>query len=189
MQSQKRMKSFLESFLGCRRLLIRMVGRIVRPEEIEDIVQEAFVLSYAASRTQELRNPEAFMMRVARNIALDHVGKADRRLNCSLDDIAETDLVADIDTELSCQSQERFLEFCRAVSALPISCRRVFILKKVYGLSLGEISTHLGISSSTAEKHVAKGLAIVVEHMIKSGHAAGNGPLHQQKPKQAGGSE
>ncbi len=51
-----------------------MVGRIVRPEEIEDIVQEAFVTSYAASRTQEIRNPQAFMMRVARNLALEPAG-------------------------------------------------------------------------------------------------------------------
>jgi len=129
------------------------------------------------------------MMRVARNIALDHIGKAERRLNCSLEDIDETDLISDMNTEMSCQSEERFLEFCRAVSALPISCRRVFILKKVYGLSLCEISDHLGISSSTAEKHVAKGLSVVVEHMIKSGHSAGNKPIRQQNQKEAGGGE
>ncbi|MES2623641.1 MAG: sigma-70 family RNA polymerase sigma factor [Pseudomonadota bacterium] len=176
------MKNFLESFLGCRRLLARMVGRIVRPEEIEDIVQEAFVMSYAASRTQEIHNPQAFMMRVARNIAMDHVGKAEHKLNCSLEDIDETDLVSDMDTEISCQSQEKFLEFCRAVSDLPTSCRRVFILKKVYGLSLQEISTHLGISVSTAEKHVAKGLSIVMEHMVRSGHTAGKSvPLRKKE--------
>jgi RNA polymerase sigma factor (sigma-70 family) len=176
------MTNFLESFLDCRRLIARMVGRIVRPEEIEDIVQEAFVTSYAASRTQEIRNPQAFMMRVARNLAFDHVGRAERKLNCSLDDIDELELVSDLDTELSCQSEEKFLEFCRAVSHLPTSCRRVFILKKVYGLSLIEISKHLGISTSTAEKHVAKGLSIVMEHMIRTGHSTGITVIRPRSP-------
>ena len=164
------MKSLLESFLASRRRLARLVGRIVRPDEIEDIVQETFVLSYAASRSQDIRNPEAFMMRVARNIALKHVDKAVRKLSCSFEDVSELDLISDMDTELHCQSQERFLEFCRAVSTLPIACRRVFIMKKIYGLKLDEISKHLGISTSTVEKHVAKGLAVVCEHMMKNGH-------------------
>lgn len=166
------MTSLTDSFLSCRWRLAKMVGRIVRPDEIEDIVQEAFVMSYAASRNQEIRNPKAFMMRVARNIALDHVGKAERKLNCSLEDIDEAAMPEGLDTELRCQSDERFLEFCRAVSALPTSCRRVFVLKKVYGLSLNEIGDYLGISTSTVEKHVAKGLSIVVEHMLKKGHSA-----------------
>lgn len=173
--SEEAMKSLLDSFLGCKWHLSRMVGRIVRPEEIEDIVQETFVQSYAASRTQEIRNPQAFMMRIARNIALDHVGKAEQRFNCSFEQLDETLFHSPADTELDYQSEEAFLEFCRAVATLPIACRRVFILKKVYGLSFGEIADYLGISVSTAEKHVAKGLFVVLEHLRRSGHAASAG--------------
>jgi RNA polymerase sigma-70 factor (ECF subfamily) len=165
------MNTLLECYLGCRRRLTRMVGRIVRPEEIEDIVQEAFITSYAAARTQDIRDPQAFMMRVARNLALDHVGRAEHRLNCSLEELSERELLRDDDTALHCQSQERFLAFCRAVATLPLCCRRVFILKKVYGLSLNEIGEHLDLSVSTVEKHVAKGLALVMAQMMKQGHA------------------
>lgn len=167
-RTSKSMDSLLETFLTSRRRLARLVGRFVRPDEIEDIVQETFVLSYAASRTQKLRNPQAFMMRVAHNIALKHVDRAERKLSCSIDDVDELDMISDLDTELHHQTQERFLEFCRAVSELPLVCRRVFILKKVYGLSLDEIATYVGISTSTVEKHVAKGLTIVTEHMLKA---------------------
>ena len=41
---------------------------------------------------------------------------------------------------------------------LPPLCRRVFVLRKVYRLSHDEISEVLGVSHSTIEKHVAKGL-------------------------------
>ena len=164
------MNTLLECYLGCRRRLSKLVGRIVRPEEIEDIVQEAFVTSYAASRHQDIRDPQAFMMRVARNLALDQVGRADRRLNCSIEDIEEADLPITGSTEQQYQSEERFLGFCRAVATLPISCRRVFILKKVYGLSLAEIADQLGLSVSTVEKHVAKGLVQVMAEMQSQGH-------------------
>jgi len=59
--------------------------------------------------------------------------------------------------ESEVDSQERFLHFCRAVRALPLQCRRAFILKKVYGLSQREIAAYLEISESTVEKHVARG--------------------------------
>jgi RNA polymerase sigma-70 factor (ECF subfamily) len=164
--------SLLDSFLRYKKNLSRVVGRIVRPEEIEDIVQETFVLSFVASRDRQLRNPQAFMVRVAKNIALDHIKRAENRLNCSLDDLDTNELLAAYADmpEVRCQSEERFLAFCRAVAELPVSCRRVFILKKVYGLSLVEISGRLGISQSTVEKHVAKGMFMVIEYMLQRGH-------------------
>ncbi len=166
------MGSLLDSFLSCKAMLSRVVGRMVRPDEIEDIVQETFVLSYAACRTQHIDNPKAFMLRVARNIALDQLKKADRRLNCSLEDLDEDELLSQLEfTELRYQSEERFLAFCRAVATLPVNCRRSFILKKVYGLSLSEISEHLDISKSTVEKQIAKGMLMVVKYMKKHGMA------------------
>lgn len=169
--SEEAVKALLDSFLNCRRHLARMVGSIVRPEEIEDIVQETFVQSYAASRRQEIRNPQAFMMCVARNIALDHVGRAEHKLGCSLEHVDEADLASHFDTELDYQSEEIFLEFCRAVAGLPIACRRVFILSKIYGLSMAEVGERLGISVSTVEKHIARGLFVVLEHMHRKGYA------------------
>jgi RNA polymerase sigma-70 factor (ECF subfamily) len=52
----------------------------------------------------------------------------------------------------------RFESFCAAVDRLPPLCRRVFVLRKVYRLSHDEIAEVLGVSHSTIEKHVAKGL-------------------------------
>ncbi|MGH8200295.1 MAG: RNA polymerase sigma factor [Steroidobacteraceae bacterium] len=44
------------------------------------------------------------------------------------------------------------------MDSLPPLCRRVFVLRKVYQLSHAEIAQVLGVSHSTIEKHVAKGL-------------------------------
>ena len=166
------MKSWLESFLGNRPLLFKIIGRIVRPDDIEDIVQETFLHSFAASRKQQINNPRAFMVKIARNIALNHVGRADQRLNVSIyDDSLDSEfegLTPNMETQY--QSTETFLVFCRAVAEMPTSCRRVFILKKVYGLSQREIADYLDISQSTVEKHVARGLFLASEYMADRGY-------------------
>jgi RNA polymerase sigma-70 factor (ECF subfamily) len=162
--------SWLGEFLAYRPLLFRVIGRIVRPDDIEDIVQETFVHSYAAARNQKIHNPRAFMVTTARNIALNYIKSADKRLRCSIEDVDENAIATTEDwVEEHYQSGERFLVFCRAVAELPLQCRRVFILKKVYGLSQKEIADYLGISASTVENHIWKGMAMTVRYMHAKG--------------------
>lgn len=161
----------LETFLAHRKALFRMIGRIVRPNEIEDIVQETFIHSYAAARNQKIHNPQAFMFRTARNLALNCVNRAAERLNTSIEELDEFDFASDTDLlERQHHSEEMFHNFCRAVSSLPVHCRRVFILKKVYGLSQKEIASFLGIASSTVEKHIARGMTVTAEYLEAAGY-------------------
>lgn len=165
-------KPWLESFLGNKPLLCRIVGRIVRPDDIEDIVQETFLHSFAASNRQQIDNPRAFMVKTARNLALNHIGRAEQRLNQSIEELVGLDgefeeLTPSLESQH--QSAEEFLVFCRAVADLPLVCRKVFILKKVYGLSQKEIASYLDISESTVEKHVAKGLLLTADYMASHG--------------------
>jgi RNA polymerase sigma-70 factor (ECF subfamily) len=117
------------------------------------------------------------MVRAARNLALNYIDKSERKLKNSLEDMMETDSSAMSDALLSAESvesqchwEEEFLAFCRAAARLPLNCRRVFILRKVYGFSQSEISEYLEITPSTIEKHVAKGIQMVGQYMVESGH-------------------
>lgn len=161
----------LETFLAHRNQLFRMIGRIVKPNEIEDIVQETFIQSFAAARNQQIHNPLAFMFRTARNLALNNVNRAEQRLNTPIDDMDESVFMSDPDLiEKQHHSEEMFHSFCRAVSSLPVHCRRVFILKKVYGLSQKEIAVYLGIAPSTVEKHIARGMTATAEYLRNLGY-------------------
>lgn len=168
-------QSLLDSFITHRKRLLRFIGRLVRPDEIEDIVQETFVQSYAAAGNQHIHNPQAFMYRTARNLALNSLNRSERKLSTSLEEIDEYDLSSGINqVEHQCQSDEQFMTFCRAVAALPVSCRKVFILKKVYGLSQKEIADMLEIAPSTVEKHIARGMSATASFMARAGHAQGS---------------
>ena len=66
-------------------------------------------------------------------------------------------------------ARRRFESFCAAVERLPPLCRRVFVLRKVHKLSHAEISEVLGVSQSTIEKNVAKGLVRCRDYLRELG--------------------
>lgn len=156
-------KESLESvYLSIRSGLMRAVSRLVPPKEIEDIVQETYVRICAVNKTEQILHPRSFVYRTARNLALDHLKRADTRGNISMDDEGFTldALVDDRDQVYSQVSATReFEHFCEAVRQLPLQCRKAFVLKKVYGYSQKEIAESLAISENTVEKHIAMGLS------------------------------
>lgn len=180
------MSSWLENFLRDRPLLLRIISRIVRPDDIEDIVQETFLHSLAASRKQQIENPRAFMAKIARNIALNHIGRAEQRLNLSMEEVEGLDGLLDESApspEREHQSAEEFKVFCNAVAQLPPVCRKVFIMCKVFGLSQKEIAAQLQISAKTVEQHVARGMLLSADFMIDQGYLADT--CHGSKAREA----
>jgi RNA polymerase sigma-70 factor (ECF subfamily) len=160
-------RGLLAAFLACRSRLTRMVGRIVNRHDVDDILQEAFMRSYEAAGRSTIRNPRAFLLRTATNLALNHVSRASNKLNAQMEDLTLPEVYQRVteSPESQLDANLRFVTFCRAVGGLPEQCRRAFILKKVYGLSQQEIADRLRISESTVEKHIAKGLLMCRDYM------------------------
>lgn len=150
-----------DTFLLWRSYLARVVSRIVPPHDIEDIVQETYVRVCQFNTKEKIRSPGMFMTRVARNLALDHIKRADVLMRSPLDEENEMEFDGNRssvdETFHQVASREEFAYFCEAVRSLPLQCRRVFVLRKVYQYSQREIAKELGLSESTVEKHVAEG--------------------------------
>lgn len=164
--SLSKVSKITETYLKYRSQLRRAVSGIVRSEEVDDIVQETWLKSYEAELKHEIQYEKTYMLKTARNLALNHVSKASEKSNFSIDDLDDQDAIfAGIQLERDVESKERFLHFCRATDNLSPEVKRVFLLKKVYELSQREIADYLQISESTVEKHVAKGLHLCANYL------------------------
>lgn len=166
-----------DMFLSCRAHLARVASRIVPPGEVEDIVQETYVRVCLLSAREEIQEPRAFLARIARNLALDHIKRSAWRLSSPLDETPEEELpwAGGADDPFSRTSaNEEFGLFCEAVRLLPQQCRRVFVLRKVYGYSQKEIARMLNTSENTIEKHIAKGMAHCIRFMKPKDGSAGD---------------
>jgi RNA polymerase sigma-70 factor (ECF subfamily) len=160
--------SWHPSFMAARDSMVRMVSRIVPPKEIEDIVQETYVRICQMDKREPVEQPKSFLMKTARNLAYDHLKKAETRLADGVEtelDFNVEDLVSDKVFD-SVASSEEFSLFCEAIRQLPAQCRRVFVLKKVYGYSQKEIAREMNLSESTVEKHIAVGFKRCASYML-----------------------
>ncbi|MCC2607387.1 RNA polymerase sigma factor [Planctobacterium marinum] len=170
-------------FLKYRSQLKRAVSGIVSSDEVDDIVQETWLRSYEAELKQEIQFEKTYMLKTARNLALNHVSKASEKHNFSMEELDEQDAIfAGMQLERQVESKERFLHFCRATDHLSPEVKRVFLLKKVYELSQREIADYLQISESTVEKHVAKGLHQCANY-LKTNQATGSGRKDEKSEK------
>lgn len=148
------------SFIAVRQTMRRVISRIVPPREVEDIVQETYVRICQVENKEAIKQPRSFLLKTARNLAIDHLKRADVRLVDAVDDMAEFEQFVSGDDAIFQQvaTDKEFTQYCEAIRQLPIQCRKVFVLKKVYGYSQKEIAQKLAISESTVEKHIGLGV-------------------------------
>lgn len=153
---------FYKVYLSSRKSISRLVARIVPPHEIEDIVQETYVRICQIENKESITSPKSFMYKTARNLALDYQKQANVRLVDGVENMETLEqlLSRNPKDEMyeSALTNSEFSHFCEAVRLLPVQCRKVFVLKKVYGYSQREIAAQLSLSESTVEKHISIGM-------------------------------
>jgi len=174
MSAPQAISRIAEVYKGNKAALRQYLRRFVaRAEDIEDIAQEAFLRAFAAESIKEIQSPKAFLFRVARNVALNERARQSHVSTVPLEDFGETNVLYDngqVTVEDQVEGRERLQLFARAVAELPPQCARVFLMRKVYGLSCKEIALRLEISESTVEKHAALGLLRCSNYLRANGY-------------------
>ena len=151
----------LNSFLSIETELKHYLLKIlVRKDDVEDILQDTFIRASEAEKNTHIRSHRPFLFKVARNLALTEITQNRRRVSYYIEDFEATEV---IDSKSSVETTEMARQELRSFytmlkETLPAQCRKVFILRKVYGFSHKEIAQKLGISVSTVEKHIINGM-------------------------------
>lgn len=151
--------------------LMRFAYRYFKtPQEIEDVVQEAFVKVIEAKQQRTIEYPKSYMFQTVKNLSLNKITKSDYRLTDALEDKVGADTHESVlqvtpSMEDQFESRQRFELFCRAVRELPVKCQRVYIMRRVYGYSQKEIAEQLDISIKTVEAHLTKAITRCTDFM------------------------
>jgi len=115
------------------RFCARMTGSVI---DGEDIVQEAMLKALGSlSETEAIDNPEAWILRIAHNAALDFLRHRARQQSLQSDEIM--DMIVDPATPI--EDRQAVTVSLRTFMHLPVAQRGTVILKDVLGYSLEEI--------------------------------------------------
>lgn len=144
--------------------------------EVDDVVQETYAVLVELPDVDHIREPRAYFFTAARSVVLQHVRRS--RI-VAIETVAEIDRLGIEQDERSpdrhAVAGQELRRIGALVAALPARCREAFVLRKVQGLSQREIAARLGISENTVEKHVGKGLRLLMQSLAGDADAAAEG--------------
>lgn len=153
-------KSIFSVFTEYKSSLASVVKRYLRKEgDVDDILQEAFLQTYAADRSTPIQLPKVYLFKTTKNLAVHENSKISTKLTEYIEDSADSILISDEKDAfelLSEQQEEKLLQ--EAIALLPEQCQKVTKLRLINGVRIKDIAVMLNISVSTTEKHIAKGL-------------------------------
>jgi len=155
---------------GCGSDLVRFIARRLRSvADARDVAHEAYVRLLRVKRKDLIRDPQAYLFRIAVNILYEFElqKKADA---IGLARCAECQATEEADFGRPEQNVE-VLQARKRIEAvlgeLSPKCRAVFILYRRDGLSYKEIGAQIGISTNMVKKYLARGLRHCREHLAE----------------------
>ncbi|AZE72189.1 Sigma factor, ECF subfamily [Pseudomonas synxantha] len=130
--------------------------RLRSRQQAEDLAHDTFV-RVLESRASEVVQPRAYLHQTARNIAVDAYRREDRREALTLRAMDQnTPHGGDPEHYMHAIQLADSIE--RALTELPLNCRRIFIWQKIEGLTQQEIAERLGLSKNMVEKYMIRTL-------------------------------
>jgi RNA polymerase sigma factor (sigma-70 family) len=136
-------------------------------DEWHDLRQEVYARVYeAASRTRP-DAPKAFLFATARHLMTDRLR---RSRVVSIEPVGDFEssnvyLIDEVSPERWTGTRQVLKRVVEALDRLPDRCREVVWLRRVEELPQKDVARRLGISEKTVEKHLAKGMRLIADHL------------------------
>jgi RNA polymerase sigma factor (sigma-70 family) len=156
--------------------------RLVAPQDVEDIVQECYCRLAQLSDISSIAKPRAYVFTMAMHLAQRQRERARVvRIEAfpeNLDDELGSDTLT---PERIASARQELGRVQAAISALTDRARRIFIMRKVEGLSQKEIARALNVSETIVENEAARSLRTIIRLMTEQG----DDPAEAPKPARA----
>lgn len=142
------------------RFLVWKVGE----DDAADLLQEVYLHMVEQADLDAIRQPRAFLFRIAVNLTTDFYRRRHIRARHDgpLPDPEHT-ATHRPGPEAEVAAQLRLQRFRVLLADLPPLCRHAFLLNRIEGLSHADIAQRLGISKKTVERHIQRALRHCLE--------------------------
>jgi RNA polymerase sigma-70 factor (ECF subfamily) len=160
----------VELFAGHGRALQAYFRRRVRSKsDAADLAQEVFARLLRVGDAQEIRNPQAYLYMVARNLVNEHLrAQQSRGRQHDPDDQAIQQLLGELPSAESEVEASQMADCLRMTLArIPERWRLALILQYSYGLTYRQIGERLGVSTNMVKKYLGQGLAHCRRYMAQ----------------------
>jgi len=143
-------------------------ARLGPTADVEDLLQDLYLKVVGIDGTAEVREPRAYLYRLASNLMMDRwrSGRRSAARDAAWRNVAHVSgPTEDLDDAPSAEAvvagRERLARLMTALDKLPDKTRAIFRLHKFYDLSYAEVAQNLSVSKSTVEKHMMSALKVL----------------------------
>jgi RNA polymerase sigma factor (sigma-70 family) len=155
--------------------------------DIDDVVQETYTVLAAKASIDTIRNPRAYTFQVAYSVIMRQLRDSRVVPITAVADIGTLDAAIDAPSpEDAVVARDELSHLRRAIQALPRQTRQAFILRRVEGLSQQEIARHMKLSEHTVEKHIARGIKLLLAQFGRGGNRGVEASRKRASTKTAG---
>ena len=136
-------------------------------DEWHDLRQEVYARVYEAAGRTRPDAPKAFLFATARHLMTDRLR---RSRVVSIEPVGDFEssnvyLIDEVSPERWTGTRQALKRVVEALDRLPDRCREVVWLRRVEELPQKDVACRLGISEKTVEKHLAKGMRLIADHL------------------------
>ncbi|CAM3689823.1 sigma-70 family RNA polymerase sigma factor [Xenorhabdus thuongxuanensis] len=123
------------------------------PNQAEDLVHEVFIKLMQSSDLENIRQPKAFLMTIARR-TLSNYWRRKKLEDHYLEYISEQSEISANSSENQLMLLEQLEKIDETLDELPVKVRQTFLLIQLQGLRYKEVAENLGISISSVKNYL-----------------------------------
>ena len=141
--------------------------------DVDDVVQESYVILSGLGSVDHIRNPRTYLFEVAKSVVLMALRRSRVIPFSALADVDGLEIPCDAPgPEAIAAGRQELARIAEQIATLPPKCGEVFTLRKVHELSQREVAIRMGISENTVEKHMGKALRLLSNAIGYGGKSA-----------------
>jgi len=150
-----------------RDLLRFLARRLPNARDAEDLAQEVYLRLLRVDDVGLIRDPRAFALRVASNVAHEHRMLLCNRLEHSPDPLESqpTEGPGPFDQVWQAQEMKRLGEVLQTLNP---TCRAVVLMHRRDRMTYRQIADHFGLSVGMVKKHLSYGLAVCQDFLRRT---------------------